>query len=174
MTSDADRVRLHLLGKVAHHFAAPRRPRAARRRTSRIAASHVRLGQRAAPREAVENAAEAVPTDCRTSRLRPHPEEPADDGHPEGWKTCSVLASSCETRTLCAPQHEGLLQTHLSQTDMTPEGALRCRTVASGLMGRSADWHYGSCESGRNLGWAPPGSQGNRACPRKSPPWGRC
>ena len=41
------------------------------------------------------------------------------------------------------------------QNTFAPEGALRCRAVAAGLKGWSANWHYGSVESGRKLGIPP-------------------
>src|SRR5262249_44575473 len=99
----------------------------------------VRLGQRAAARQAIENAAEPFGEriEHRAVVLRPRPSR----------------------RALRA-----LLGVRAYQTPMAPEGALRCRAVASGLPGRSAGCISALGESARNL-WMrrPEGKNADRA-----------
>jgi len=89
----------------------------------------IRLRQRTAPGQAIENSAKSF---RQTVEHSGHPFDP-----------------SFETRPPGAPQDEAI------QNTFAPEGALRCRAVAAGLQGQSASLHYGSVESGRKLGLPP-------------------
>src|SRR5262249_12619823 len=98
-------------------------------------------GQRAAARQAVENAAE--PFGERIEHLVP--------------LSCGPRPSRCALRAL--------LRTRAYQTPAAPEGALRCRAVASGLPGRSAGCISALGESARNLWMRRPEVKNTELCP---------
>src|SRR5205814_2112795 len=126
----ADRLLAHALGKAADHV---ERDVSLKQRAAHLAHRSVDVGlrQRAAPRQPIEDATKLFRQIVEQCRCPLPSSYPAKAGYP-------VLRDLAPKRTISVTGSPAFAGDDTKPNTFAPEGASRCRALASGLQGRAA------------------------------------